>query len=106
MRVVVAFLSGVNKENPVALINGKEYKFYAVPVTYGNMESACTRSAFRFPRHLTLVEKATWEKFPGKTFFDTEDEALLWGAKQVIPNLTRVENPKVREALRRKPWPV
>ena len=80
----------------MALINGKEYKFYAVPVTYGNMESGGI-SHYMYEVCLPVpAEKATWEKYPGKTFFDTEDEALLWGAKQVIPNLTRIEKPKVK----------
>lgn len=80
----------------MALINGQEMKFYAVPVLYGNMDTEGYSEYMYEVCPPVPVEKATWEKYPGKTFFDTEEEALIWGAKQIIPNLKRIENPKVK----------
>lgn len=84
-------------ENPtMALINGKEFKFYAMPVLYGNMVTAGYSHYMYEICPPVPIEEATWEKYPGKTFFNTENEALLWGDKQVIPNLVQVRNPKVK----------
>ena len=66
-------------------------KYFTTPVYYTNFENEGESSYTYELGPPVPTEKANEKFYPGKTFFDTPEEAKQWGAVQVIPNMKRLK---------------